>query len=122
MVRVVRSSVRHGVRVFVCITEVLASFSSRWAAVTRMHINPLSIMKVYIERNNKHVELTRFGFRKKIATLLTLGTLKWENSFATAVFTKSGSFLSWTSRHCSEMGAPDVSGHDHFGSRHFGTY
>ena len=43
-------------------------------------------------------------------------------SFATAVFTKLGSLLSGTSRHCSVLVAPDVSGHDHFGTRHFGTY
>ena len=35
-------------------------------------------------------------------------------SFATAVFTKLGSLLSGTSRHCSELVAPDVSGHDHY--------
>ena len=40
-------------------------------------------MKVYIERNNIQVELIRF--RKKIATLLTLETLKWEYTFATDV-------------------------------------
>ena len=34
-------------------------------------------MKVYIERNNIQVELIRF--RKKIAILLPLETLKWEN-------------------------------------------
>ena len=43
-------------------------------------------------------------------------------SFATAVFTKLGSMLSGTSRHCSVLVAPDVSGHDHLGTRHFGTY
>ncbi len=77
-------------------------------------------MKVYIERNNIQVELIRF--LKKIATLLTLETLKWEYTFATDVFTKLGSLLSVMSRHCSVQGAPDVSGHDHFGARHFGTY
>ena len=43
-------------------------------------------------------------------------------SFATAVFTKLGSLLYGTSRHCVVLVAPDVSGHDHFGTRHFGTY
>ena len=114
--------VRQGVHLF-------ASFSSLWAAVTRMHINALSIMKVYIERNNKHVELIRF--RKKIASILTMETLTWEYSFATAVFTKLGSLLSGTSRHCTVLGAPDVSdmttsvhaisGHSHFGTCHIGT-
>ena len=77
-------------------------------------------MKVYIERNNKHVELIRF--HKKIATLFTLETFKLEYSFATAVFTKLVSFLSGTSRHCSALGVPDISGHDHFGTHDFGTY
>ena len=36
--------------------------------------------------------------------------------FATAVFTILGSLLSGNSRHCSELVAPDVSGHDHFGT------
>ena len=44
MVRVVRVGVRHGVRHGVrSFTDVLAAFSSLWAAVTRMHINALSI-------------------------------------------------------------------------------
>ena len=43
-------------------------------------------------------------------------------SFATAVSTKLGTMLSGTSRHCSVLVAPDVSGHDRFGTRHFGTY
>ena len=38
-------------------------------------------------------------------------------SFATAVFTKLGSMLSGTSRHCSVLVAPDASGHDHFGTQ-----
>ena len=40
MVCVVRVGVCHGARSF---TEVLASFSSLWTAVTRMHINALKI-------------------------------------------------------------------------------
>ena len=36
-------------------------------------------MKVYIDRNNIQVELIRF--RKKIATLLTLESLQWDNFF-----------------------------------------
>ena len=57
-----------------------------------------------------------------MATLLKLETLNWEYAFAIGVFTKLGSLLSARSRHCSVQGAPDVSGHDHFGARHFGTY
>ena len=56
------------------------------------HKRIVNITKVYIERNNnKQVELILF--RKNIATLLMLETLKWEYTFAT-----------------------DVSGHDHFGT------
>ena len=39
------------------------------------HKGIVPITKVYIARNNIHVELIRF--RKKIAILLTLETLKW---------------------------------------------
>ena len=52
-------------------------------------------MKVYNERKNKPVEFIRLG-KKKIATLLTLETSKWEYSFATVVFTKLASLLSGT--------------------------
>ena len=37
-------------------------------------------------------------------------------SFVTDVFTKLGLLLSGTSRHCSGLVAPDVLGHDHFGT------
>ena len=82
------------------------------------HKRIVNTMKVYIEKNNKHVELTRFRF---FLNSDFIDTLKWEYSFATAVFTKLGSLLSGTSRHCSVLRAPDVSGHDHIGTRHFGT-
>ena len=65
------------------------------------------------------VELIRF--RKTISTLLTLETFKLEYTFAIDVFTKLGSFLSVTCRHCYVQGASYVSGHDHFGTNHFGT-
>ena len=46
------------------------------------HKRIVNVKKVYIERNNnKQVELIRF--RKKIATLLMLETLKSEYTFAT---------------------------------------
>ena len=44
-------------------------------------------MKVYIEKNNVQVEL--IGFRKKMATLLTLQTLKWAYTLATDVLIAS---------------------------------
>ena len=53
-------------------------------------------MKVYIDRNNIHVELMRF--RTKMATLLPLESFKWK-SFATDVFMKLGSLLSVRCRH-----------------------
>ena len=43
-------------------------------------------------------------------------------TLATDVFTKLASLLSVTRLHCSVQRAPDVSGHDNFGTRHFGTY
>ena len=58
----------------------------------------------------------------KIATLLTLETLKWEYSFATAVFTKLGSLLSGTSLAVFCAGGAGRFGHDHFGTRPFVTY
>ena len=60
----------------------------------RKHI--VNIMKVYIERNNMQVQLILF--RKKILTLLTLETLKWE-TFTNDMFIKLGSLLSVKCRH-----------------------
>ena len=77
----------------------------------------VDIMKVYIERNNIQVIFIRF---RKIATLQTLETLKWDYTFATdvliAIRYKSPLVQGATG------GAPDVSGRDHFGTRHFGTF
>ena len=53
-------------------------------------------MKVYIDRNNIHVELIYDSV--EIATLLPLDSLKW-NTFATDVFMKLGSLLSVRCRH-----------------------
>ena len=86
MVRVVRVAAFGWV--FVCITEILIQFALG-SCYAHAHKRIVNIMKMYIERNNKHVKLIRF--RKQIAPLLTLKTLKWEYSFATAVFTKLGS-------------------------------
>ena len=87
--------------VFVCIRTSLHSvrFGQLLRCVRKHFVN---MMKVYIERNNMQVELIRF--RKKLATLLTLETLKWEYGFANAVFTILGSLLSGTNRHCSVLG------------------
>ena len=56
----------------------------------------------------------------KIATLLTFETLNWEYTFTTDVLIAIRDELSLV---CSGApGAPYVSGHDNFGTRHFGTY
>ena len=68
------------------------------------HKRIVNIMKVYIKRNNLQVELHNTKFRGKIATLLTLETLKCRsgNILSRPTF----SLLSVTSRHCSVQGAP----------------
>ena len=87
-----------------------------WADVT-LHINALSIMKVYIKRNNvQQVELIRF--RKKIATLLTFETLKWEYIFATDVLIAIRDEAPLV---CRGPCTPDVSQHSDFGTCHIGT-
>ena len=53
-------------------------------------------MKVYIEKKNMQIQL--MPFRKKISTLLTSETLKWE-TLANDVFMKLGSLLFVTYRH-----------------------
>ena len=59
-------------------------------------------MKVYNARNNIHVELIRF--RKILTYFIDIGNFEvGPIVFATAVFT-------------SVLVAPDVSGHDHFGT------
>ena len=63
-----------------------------------------------------YVELIRF---RKNSDFIDIGNFEVgirPYSFATAVFMKLGSMLSGTSRHCSVLVAPDVSGHDHFGT------
>ena len=88
--------------------------SVRFELLRCAHKRIVNIMKVYIEKNNVQMELIRF--RKKIATLLTLQTLKLE----------LGLYFRHRCAHCirnesplfgSEApGVPDVSGHDHFGT------
>ena len=66
------------VRSCVCLLLSLHSVSfGQLLRCARKRIVNNFIMKVYIERNNIQVELIRF--RKKIATLLKLESLKWEN-------------------------------------------
>ena len=76
----------------------------------------VNVMKVYIKRNNIQVELIRF--RKKIATLLTFETFKWEYSFATNVLIAIRDEAPMV---CRGPCAPDVSEHSHFGTCHIGT-
>ena len=82
------------------------------------HKRIVNIMKVCIERNNIQVELIRF--RKKIVTFIAVGNFEVGIYFATdvliAIRDESPLFCS------GGPGVPDVSAHDHFGTRHFGTY
>ena len=104
---------------FVCLLPALHSvrFGQLLSCAHKRNVN---IMKVYIERNNIQVEL--IWFRKKYRLYWHWKLWSRTSSFATAVFTKLGSLLSGTSRHCSVLGAPVVSGHARFGTRHFRTY
>ena len=80
------------------------------------HKRIVTITKVYIARNNIHMELILF---RKNSDFIDIGNFEVgirPYSFVTAEFTKLGSMLSGTSRHCSVLVAPDVSGHDHFGT------
>ena len=74
----------------------------------------VTITKVYIARNNIHVEIIRFHVYK-LATLLTFETLKWKYTFATNVIivTRDESPLAYR--------APDASEHSNFGTCHIGT-
>ena len=99
-----------------------ASFTYFGEVLRCPHKCIVTITKVYIARNNIHVELIRF---RKNSDFIDIGNFEVgirPYSFATVVFTKLGSMLSGTSRHCSVLVAPDVSGHDHIATRHFGTY
>ena len=60
----------------VCLCHRAASFTYFGEVLRCPHKRIVTITKVYIARNNIHVGLMRF--RKKIAILLTLETLKWE--------------------------------------------
>ena len=91
-----------------------ASFTYFVEVLRCPHKRIVTITKVYIARNNIHVV--------KNSDFIDIGNFEVGisrlSSFATAVFTKLGSLLSGTSRHCSVLVAPDVSGHDHFGISH----
>ena len=69
-------------------SQLRASFTSFRQLLHCARKRIVIIMKVYIERKNKQVELIRF--RQKISISLTLETFKWEFTFATEVFTKLG--------------------------------
>ena len=74
-------------------------------------------MNVCIERNNIQVELIRF---RKNSDFIAVGNFEVGIYFATdvliAIRDESPLFCS------GGPGVPDVSAHDHFGTRHFGTY
>ena len=114
----------HVTRAFVCVLHNIARLCHRAASFTYFgkvlrcpHKRIVAITKVYIARNNIHVELIRF---RKNSDFIDIGNFEVgirPSSFATVVFTtKLGSLLSATNRHCSELVAPDVSGHEHFGT------
>ena len=65
------------------------------------------------EQHTSEVELIRF--RKKIATLLTFETLKWEYTFATDVLI---AIRDESPLVCRALGAPDVSEHSHDSGLH----
>ena len=77
------------------------------------HKRIVTIMKLYIARNNIQAELIRF--RKTLATLLPFGNLKctWKYTFATDVLIaiRDESPLFYRA-----PGTPDVSEHSHFGT------
>ena len=107
------------VRSFVCSFVTLASFSSLWPAFT---LN-LRIISLYNESVHGREENATWinSIPLKIATLLTLQTLKWVYSFATDVL-----IVSATSRHYSVTWRAGRFGHDHFGTecrskRQFGS-
>ena len=92
-------------------SQLCASFTYVGLLLHCAHKRFVDIMKVYVEWSNDSV---------KIATLLTFETLNWEYTFATDVLIAIRDELSLV---CSGApGAPDVSGHDNFGTRHFRTY
>ena len=70
------------------------------------------ILNVYIERNNIQVELKRF---RNNSDFISVG------NFEVGIYFRDRR----ADCYCSVQGAPgapDVSAHDHFGTRHFGTY
>ena len=88
------------------------------------HKRIVTITKVHIARNNIHVELIRF--RKKIAILLILETLKWElgpivlrllclRNWAHCYPGRVATVLSWWRRTFRDM---TTSVHSHFGISH----
>ena len=70
----------------VSVYQILAAFSSLWAAVTlcTLYKRIVNVMKVYIERKNMQVELMRFRKKYLIYSHLLLRT---EEFNATRVFT-----------------------------------
>ena len=92
--------VRRGRPVWFCLCHRAASFTYFGEVLRCPHKRIVTITKVYIARNNIHVELIRF---RKNSDFIDIGNFEVGISFATAVFT-------------SVLVAPDVSGHDHFGT------
>ena len=105
------------VAVWICLCHRAASFTYFGEVLRCPHKRIVTITKVYIARNNIHVELNYDSVKNSdFIDIKNFEVGIRPYSFATAVFTKLGSMLSGTSRHCSVLVAPDVSGHDHFGT------
>ena len=109
--------------VFVCITEILASFSSLWGSCyTHARTRSVNIMKVYIERHNQHVEFIRFRKNSEF-----METLKWEYILSRLPFLRNwahcypgrvATALCWGRRTFRDMttSAHAISGHIQFGT------
>ena len=102
-----------------CITDILASFSSILAAYAHAHKLIVNITKVSIERNTKHVELT--GFLKNCG-FIDIGNFEVGIYFRDYRVCEIGVIAIRTSRHFSVLGAPDISGHDHIDTCRFVAY
>ena len=87
------------VRLSVCLCHCAASFTYFGEVIRCPHKRIVTITKVYIARNNIHVELITIPY--KLARLVTFESLKWKYSFATnsTLSMKLGSLLYVRCRH-----------------------
>ena len=100
------------------VNQILTSFSSPWPA-TLLHCSHKRIVNNFnesVHRKEQHTSGINTIPQKNSDFNIDLETLKCEYTFATDVLIAI--------RYESPLvqGVPDVSGHDHFGTRHFGTF